>query len=174
MEFPIAEALSAAGDSGTPLVAKEPTSETAQQYGELGATVVREVAKLARAPKNVVRYDAEFRALAVRLPNELDGDGEFWLDPAVVRRNDTSALSINEWTGEKMLNDADIPDDVTPAAVNPLGNYAVQIGWEDGFNQVATYDLLATLERLEGEALAKRGKGAVTVGGAVAAMPDLD
>ena len=28
---------------------------------------------------------------------------EFYLRPAVVRRNDTSAKSINEWTGEKTL-----------------------------------------------------------------------
>jgi len=58
------------------------------------------------------------------------------LDPATVRRHDTSAASINEWTGEKMLRDEDIPDDVEPTAVTPVGNYAVQITWQDGFNQV--------------------------------------
>lgn len=29
-----------------------------------------------------------------------------------------------------MLRDDDVPDDVTPDEVNPLGNYAVQITWE--------------------------------------------
>ena len=91
-------------------------------------------------------------------------EGEFWVDPAVLRRNDTSALvsqpraigdsvtvtvavaatvapyrnspclactqSINEWTGERMLRDEDIPDDVAPEEINPLGNYAVQITWQ--------------------------------------------
>ena len=61
---------------------------------------------------------------------------ELYLDPAVVRRNDTSAKSVNEWTGEKILQDSDIADAVRPAAMRPLGNYAMQIDWEDGFNQV--------------------------------------
>lgn len=33
-------------------------------------------------------------------------------------------------------SDADIPDDVEPAAWQPVGNYAVQITWQDGFSQV--------------------------------------
>lgn len=69
MEFPIEAALSAAGDTGQPLVVSDPTGETAKQYGELGAVAVREIAKLERAPKNVVRYDEEFHAFAVQLPN---------------------------------------------------------------------------------------------------------
>jgi len=28
-----------------------------------------------------------------------------------------------------------VPEDVRPAGVQPLGNYAVQITWQDGFNQ---------------------------------------
>ena len=47
-----------------------------------------------------------------------------------------SASSINEWTGERTLRDEDVPEDVRPASVQPLGNYAVQITWQDGFNQV--------------------------------------
>ena len=32
--------------------------------------------------------------------------------------------------------DSDIPEDIQPESVQPLGNYAVQITWQDGFNQV--------------------------------------
>lgn len=38
--------------------------------------------------------------------------------------------------GQRTINPADIPEDVTPESINPLGNYAVQIQWADGFNQV--------------------------------------
>lgn len=88
----------------------------------------------------VSRYDAERRAFLVRLPAEAGqgARGEFALSPAVVRRNDTSARSVNEWTGERMLRDSDVLDDIEPASVQPLGNYAVQITWQDGFNQVRT------------------------------------
>jgi hypothetical protein len=47
-----------------------------------------------------VRYDRELGALVVRLPNS---EQEFLVDPATVRRNDQSAASINEWTGERTL-----------------------------------------------------------------------
>lgn len=59
---------------------------------------------------------------------------EFWLPPALVRRNDTSAKSIDEWTGAPIMEP--VRDDVRPVGIVPLGNYAVQITWEDGFNQV--------------------------------------
>jgi len=55
-----------------------------------------------------------------------DRPPEFYLDPATVRRADTSAASINEWTGERMSRDADVPEDIRPASVGPLGNYAVR------------------------------------------------
>ena len=67
----------------------------------------------------------------------------FLLDPALVRRNDTSAASINEWTGEKLSKSDNIPDGIQPDTVGPLGNYAVQILWQDGFNQVGIALILA-------------------------------
>jgi len=143
VRFPIVPDLSQAGDGGRPLVVAEPASSTAATFMELGAAVVREVAKAsavsAKGPRVV--YDAGARAIIVRLPDA----PEFALSPATVRRNDTSAQSVNEWTGQRMLRDEDVAEDVTPAAINPLGNYAVQISWEDGFNQVAPYELLDSL-----------------------------
>ena len=47
------------------------------------------------------RYDAEEKAFVCDLPNS--DRPQFHLHPAVVRRNDTSAKSINEWTREKTL-----------------------------------------------------------------------
>lgn len=78
-------------------------------------------------------------------------DGAFLLDPAAVRRADTSARSVNEWTGERLLRDEDIPDDVAPSSVQPLGNYAVQITWQDGFNQVAPFEVLRQVTRMTTE-----------------------
>lgn len=66
---------------------------------------------------------------------DLEGHN-FLLHPALVRRNDTSAASIDEWTGEKLSKSDNVPDDIQPDTVAPLGNYAVQILWQDGFNQV--------------------------------------
>ena len=67
---------------------------------------------------------------------DLEGSN-FLLDPANVRRNDTSAASINEWTGERLNRGENITDDIKPDTISPLGNYAVQILWQDGFNQAS-------------------------------------
>jgi len=157
VRFPIVADLSACGDGGQPLVVESPTCPTAQAFLELGAAVVREVAKLRAVPKTSVRWDGELKAMAVRMPNSTIEE-EFLLHPAVVRRNDTSAATINEWTGEKMVKDDDIPDNVEPANIQPLGNYAVQITWQDGFNQVAPFELLNTLPRLTVEEARKRAE----------------
>ncbi|KAL0038142.1 hypothetical protein WJX79_004577 [Trebouxia sp. C0005] len=144
IRFPIVADLSAAGDGGRPLVVADPMGAVAQQFMTLGAAVVQEVAKLKLNPRNSVRYDAERHALVI----DLEGRN-FLLDPAHVRRNDTSAASINEWTGEKLNRSDNISDDIQPDTIAPLGNYAVQILWQDGFNQVAPFDLLDSLEQLD-------------------------
>lgn len=88
---------------------------------------------LIQCARCMCRYDAERHAIVV----DLEGYN-FLLDPATVRRNDTSAASINEWTGERLSRSAGISDDIRPDTIAPLGNYAVQILWQDGFNQVST------------------------------------
>lgn len=70
VQFPITEDLSAAGDGGQPLVVANPTGPVAGAYSDLGAAVVREIAKLSRSAKNSVRFDEELRAFVVRLPSQ--------------------------------------------------------------------------------------------------------
>ena len=60
------------------------------------------------------------------------------LHPATVRAADASAAAIDEWTGAPATAAAPVPDDLRPASVAAVGNYAAQISWEDGFNQVGT------------------------------------
>ncbi|KAK9808179.1 hypothetical protein WJX73_005681 [Symbiochloris irregularis] len=145
--MPIVPDLSAAGDGGRPLVVADPTCAASQDYMQLGAAVVTEVAKLQAATRPSVRYDEARQAICLSMPDEAHPT---WLDPAEVRRNDTSAKSMNEWMGQLELDMASIPDRIRPQAINPLGNYAVQITWEDGFNQVATFELLQRLQCLDG------------------------
>eukprot|EP00238_Polyblepharides_amylifera_P011624 CAMPEP_0196581674 /NCGR_PEP_ID=MMETSP1081-20130531/34933_1 /TAXON_ID=36882 /ORGANISM="Pyramimonas amylifera, Strain CCMP720" /LENGTH=493 /DNA_ID=CAMNT_0041901995 /DNA_START=302 /DNA_END=1783 /DNA_ORIENTATION=+ len=146
LQMPITPELSAAGDGGRPLVIQDPTGDVARRYSELGAQVVMEVAKLKRALANAVVYDQTRKVLVVRPP---DKNGEvIYLHPASVRRNDRSAASVDEWTGEQILKPSDVAEDIEPMAIQTVGNYAVQISWPDGHNQVATFDLFSELERV--------------------------
>ncbi|KAK8486126.1 hypothetical protein V6N12_000952 [Hibiscus sabdariffa] len=98
-----------------------------------------------RFAQQAVTYDKSIKAIRVKVP---DSEEEFLLHPATVRRNDRSAQSVDEWTGEQKLQYGDIPEDIEPEEIRPMGNYAVSITWPDGFSQIAPYDQLQMIERL--------------------------
>ncbi len=55
------------------------------------------------------------------------------------------AQCVNEWTGERMLDPATIPENIAPERMELVGNYAVRIHWSDGHSSG-----LYTWERLHG------------------------
>ncbi|KAK6151782.1 hypothetical protein DH2020_014417 [Rehmannia glutinosa] len=144
-EFPIRPTLSASGDSGVPEVVTDPQGEVARAFQDLGICVVQQCAKIRQQVSTAVTYDKSMKAIRVKVP---ESDEEFFLHPATVRRNDRSAESVDEWTGEQKLQYTDIPEDIEPEEIRPMGNYAVSITWPDGFSQIAPYDQLQMMERL--------------------------
>jgi hypothetical protein len=100
----------------------------------------------------------------------------FWLEPRVVRASDTSAAALDEWTGAPLAPALPEEGHPLPLGVQPLGNYAVQISWDDGFNQVAPYEVLLGLRDKavsDAEAARRGGKSedddrVVSAGGVVA------
>ncbi|XP_047054360.1 fe-S cluster assembly factor HCF101, chloroplastic [Lolium rigidum] len=144
-ELPIRPTLSASGDSGIPDVVADPQGDVAKTFQNLGVCVVQQCAKIRQQVSTAVSYDRSIRAIRVKVP---DSDEEFLLHPATVRRNDRSAQSVDEWTGEQKVQYGDIPEDIEPEEIRPMGNYAVSITWPDGFSQIAPYDQLDMLERL--------------------------
>lgn len=60
-------------------------------------------------------------------------DGKVSPIPARQLRLDCPCAScIDEWTGVPLIDPTRIPEDVRPVAMEPVGNYAVQIRWSDG------------------------------------------
>lgn len=53
--------------------------------------------------------------------------------------NHTVDFSVeqDEWSGEQKLQYTDVPEDIEPEEIRPMGNYAVSITWPDGFSQVS-------------------------------------
>ncbi|GER26270.1 cytosolic Fe-S cluster assembly factor NUBP2 homolog [Striga asiatica] len=144
-ELPIRPTLSASGDSGVPEVVTDPQGDIAKTFQDLGICVVQQCAKIRQQVSTAVVYDKLMKAIRVKVP---ESDEEFFLHPATVRRNDRSAESVDEWTGEQKLQYTDIPEDIEPEEIRAMGNYAVSITWPDGFNQIAPYDQLQMMERL--------------------------
>ncbi len=49
-----------------------------------------------------------------------------------IRLSCQCALCVNELTGERLLKEGNIPVDIQPKEIFPLGNYALGINWSDG------------------------------------------
>eukprot|EP00899_Mesostigma_viride_P008056 jgi/Mesvir1/17251/Mv07662-RA.1 len=146
-QMPMVPLLSAAGDTGEPAVVKEPRGIVGRAFSDVAVSLVQEVAKLRSQIKNAVAYDEYRNVIVLKVPG---ANEEILLHPATVRRNDQSAASIDEWTGEQRLRPEMIPEDIKPQTITPVGNYAVSIQWSDGFNQVAPFDQLQAMERVVG------------------------
>ena len=56
------------------------------------------------------------------------------------------AQCVDEWTREKLLDEAQVPEDVKPVRFEPIGRYAYRIDWTDGHRTgYYTFDHLRSL-----------------------------
>mmetsp|Transcript_21471 Transcript_21471/g.17850 ORF Transcript_21471/g.17850 Transcript_21471/m.17850 type:complete len:109 (-) Transcript_21471:46-372(-) len=53
-----------------------------------------------------------------------------------------SASMYDEWTGEKLFKDEDIPEDVVATKIAKAGTYALRINWSDGHSSIFPRDAL--------------------------------
>jgi DUF971 family protein len=57
------------------------------------------------------------------------------------------AACVNEWTGEKMLRPAQVPEGVKPVRLFSVGRYAIGIAWSDGHDTgIYAHDYLLRLD----------------------------
>ncbi|WP_165220980.1 DUF971 domain-containing protein [Aquisphaera insulae] len=60
-------------------------------------------------------------------------DGRVDRLPYVFLRSECPCASCrHEWTGERLIDPASIRPDLALEAMSPVGNYAVQLAWNDG------------------------------------------
>ncbi|WP_218932450.1 DUF971 domain-containing protein [Adhaeretor mobilis] len=44
------------------------------------------------------------------------------------------AQCVNEWTGERILDPASVPQDIKIESMELVGSYAIRVRWSDGHN----------------------------------------
>ena len=82
--------------------------------------------------------DPRFQPTRIRQagPRELAiawGDGAECVYPVRELRLACGCAScVDEWSGERRLDPASVPDDVHPLRITPVGRYGIQIHWSDG------------------------------------------
>lgn len=74
-------------------------------------------------------------------------DGHQSLYPVrLLRLNCRCANCVEERTGRPLLREEDVPADVRPVKISPVGRYAVQISWTDGHDTgIYTFEHLRAL-----------------------------
>jgi DUF971 family protein len=73
-------------------------------------------------------------------------DSETRYNAAGLRRSCPCAQCINEWTGEKMLSDDSVSDDVTFSHISIVGRYALNFHFSDGHETgIYSFTLLRNL-----------------------------
>jgi DUF971 family protein len=59
-------------------------------------------------------------------------EAETSYNAAQLRRSCPCASCVNEWTGEKMLKDASVPEDLVINSTSVVGRYALNFHFSDG------------------------------------------
>lgn len=131
--IPIDPEVVVAGDEGEPIVARNPEAAASVAYGEIASRVA---AGIARAN---FESDPQYRPKEI-----LEENGKLkivWSDGSetsfpfdFLRNRCPCALCVDEWTGERKHLILLLPSNFRPLAVEPVGNYAIQINWSDGHN----------------------------------------
>lgn len=68
------------------------------------------------------------------------------LTSAVLRRACPCASCVNEWTGEKMLRDESVSDEISFGAMSLVGRYAINFVFSDGHSTgIFTFKTLRAL-----------------------------
>jgi Mrp family chromosome partitioning ATPase/DUF971 family protein len=129
-EVPIDPEVSRLGDSGRPVMLEQPDGRSAGLYREIAGAVVQEVSRLTHGEPTTptLRFDEAAGELVLEIP----GRDDLRVDPAALRRRCQCASCRDEMTGERILKDEDVPDDVRPVSIEPMGNYAAAVVWSDG------------------------------------------
>jgi len=136
--FPIDPVVSHTSDAGDPLVLAHPASPVAQQVMALSEAVVREVSRL-RYNATPVPEVSFIPALGVQVTQ---GVQTATIPCLTLRLACRCARCRDEWTDRVLVTPDQLPNDVGPEGIGPVGNYAVGINWSDGHSSIYPYDVL--------------------------------
>ena len=146
VQLPLDSDISSAGDAGTPFVSHYVSHEMSVKMMSFAKQLDKDVTMCA---------DNEFQLPQVGFSKQegilitKNGIDFFGIDAKTLRIIAcTSALNRDELTGELLINPDDIPDDIYPLSMNPVGNYALGIHWSDGHSSLFYIRLCLTMESL--------------------------
>tara|TARA_Y100001970_G_scaffold262933_1_gene347804 strand:- start:419 stop:1744 length:1326 start_codon:yes stop_codon:yes gene_type:complete len=133
--------ISACSDHGTPYIEHHKTSDTSKKIQDFSNKIIQEISIIKHGKQELpkIGYDKKDGIII-----EKDGK-EYLIKPKTLRLECRSALSRDEFTGKPLIKPSDIPDDIYPVSMNPVGNYALGINWSDGHASLFPYETILSL-----------------------------
>jgi ATP-binding protein involved in chromosome partitioning len=146
--IPLATRIRDTSDAGAPVVASEPESDLARAYIRVAEQVAAQVSVQALGAMGVSPADRtvpveitqpERRVVRIKWKDGQETEYRSF----DLRANCGCAQCVDEMTGKKTLKNSDIPEDVWPVSISPVGRYGIHIQWSDGHSTgIYTFDKL--------------------------------
>ena len=127
VKLPLVPEVAAHGDSGTPFFDANADHEVGGVYQRLATKVWDALEQLAndKTPAPSLEYNVGQDMIL-----KFEGR-EFEFPPADLRRACRCAHCVNEMTGQPVLDPAQVPEEIYPTNISPMGNYAVAVEWSE-------------------------------------------
>ena len=151
---PLDPRVVAAGDEGVPTVVRDPESSIAEAWRAIAGRVSVAVARVNRGEGGGIAESIGVEDGAV-LVRWADG-GSDRLDFEALRNHCPCATCVDEWSGKRRSLTLLLPSNFAPRRLVPVGNYGVQIHWNDGHETgIFSHQLLRRLAREQAVAPAR-------------------
>ena len=135
-----------AGDEGTPTVARDPESPAAIAHRQIARRVALEVARSNQAERGGVAESVTVEGGAVVVRWYDGSEDRFGFE--YLRNHCPCATCVDEWSGKRRSLTLLLPTNFAPRKLVPVGNYGVQIHWNDGHETgIYSHHLLRRLAR---------------------------
>lgn len=121
--------ISKASDHGSPYVLISPENNQAMNtFKDISEKLIKKVENIQdvlKKPK--IHFQPKEGIISIQY-----GDKTKSVSPLHLRKKCICAGCVDEFTGNKLIKDKQIPEDVYPTKMEEKGNYAVAIVWSDG------------------------------------------
>ncbi|HEY3281006.1 MAG TPA: P-loop NTPase [Armatimonadota bacterium] len=146
-EIPFDPELAMGGDLGEPIVLRDPGSPAALAFQEAAKNMAAQLSIVNLATARVTSVPTEVQALNDHhLSIHWDDGHQSIFSFRKLRAACPCASCVDEWTGERRVELADVPEDVFPEEIQPVGRYALHLRWSDGHSSgIYSFDLLRGL-----------------------------
>jgi DUF971 family protein len=125
VSVPLLAEISKCGDTGAPYVLSYPDSDASKSILEVAKGVVNEISRLStgNSLQNNISYDDITDTFKFR---------DQKVSTLSLRADCRCAVCVEEFTGKPLLIKEDIPINIRPLSMAPIGRYAISIDWSDG------------------------------------------